>query len=1043
MNKKHTSLRGLLGRREARYGIVGATVYGLELAVIFGAQAAGLGVAAAVGVSYVVGLTVSFLLQKLFAFGDKRMHKKIVFWQAVAVGALVIWNFCFTVAAAFALQHVLPAAAIRTIALLVTTLWNYYIYKTYIFRPHPKQTAPQPSLAVSGRPSTHGAHSPAMFWRPLLTPSRRLRLGLGRTRTTLHSTVLQQLRARWRRGAAWWWQLVGMALLGASTFYWAVLGAVVQSSNADQLVNVYLFENFDTFRLAVFPGAHTFLLKWPIFWVTAVAGGSERAIVVATVAVTAAAVAGIAYGIWRIETRPQMRAALYLACSLLLLQVPPQAHDGSLLPVAMTMLTTRNVEYIVCIAALLAVARARRLGDRAFWAATGLLVLVFASDRLFLGLSAGGALAVLAVYGAARRRSYVQLGFRWLGATVVAAIASSGVLAAMRLASMPVISSSEHSPYVMVTSAKTLLLAVFYALSGMATQLGANPIYDVTTIRSMPAALVERLAQPGGLGYIAAMLTAAALVWWAGRLVASTLTAPAAKRTSKKTLAAVPPPPAVSVTVMLWAMSLAAVGLFAGTTHYYAADSRYLAIVFFAVVLGAATALRTRQFSDKALRAVCVGGLICVPFAGYNALYAYHTQSAAYSDTRQQNDAVRQFLRRSNIRFLVGDYWRVIPIHGSSRPSLTVYPLQNCTTPSEVLTSAAWRPPVGERFAYLLSGGPSVTGFPNCTLPQLYERYGPPIDSVTLPPVGTRSAEKIVVFNGYRGPDARRYRSALEPPGEYAKSTPPTTACATGKTYVSVIAHQDDDLLFMNPDIQTILRDGNCVRTVYLTAGDSGGGTEYEATRLKGAQAAYDTMLGQPQRWRHAALRVPGGGVLSYVEPLDNTQVTLFSLRLPDGSLFGEGFAATNYRSLRHILDGNIQGSSIPTLDRARVYTAEGIVRLIVHLFTLYRPVQVQTFETTPHYPADHSDHSAAGVLTQTAVTQYDSVSGQLLPVVRYSGYPMQAWPQNLSDDDVHAKETVFLSYAPYDAAVCQTLSDCYSHSSTYGLYLRRQYRSP
>ena len=36
-----------------------------------------------------------------------------------------------------------------------------------------------------------------------------------------------------------------------------------------------------------------------------------------------------------------------------------------------------------------------------------------------------------------------------------------------------------------------------------------------------------------------------------------------------------------------------------------------------------------------------------------------------------------------------------------------------------------------------------------------------------------------------------------------------------------IVAHQDDDLLFMNPDIQTSIAIGHIVKTAYLTAGDS------------------------------------------------------------------------------------------------------------------------------------------------------------------------------------------------------------------------------
>lgn len=117
-----------------RYLVVGGGVYLLELGVILLAQAAGTSSVWAVGIAFWVGLVVSFVLQKFVTFGDKRTHHKVVFKQVTAVSALVLWNFLFTVLCTKLLQHALPAVVIRTAALLVTTLWNFYLYKTSIFR---------------------------------------------------------------------------------------------------------------------------------------------------------------------------------------------------------------------------------------------------------------------------------------------------------------------------------------------------------------------------------------------------------------------------------------------------------------------------------------------------------------------------------------------------------------------------------------------------------------------------------------------------------------------------------------------------------------------------------------------------------------------------------------------------------------------------------------------------------------------------------------------------------------------------------------------
>src|SRR5690606_16737162 len=65
------------------------------------------------------------------------------------------------------------------------------------------------------------------------------------------------------------------------------------------------------------------------------------------------------------------------------------------------------------------------------------------------------------------------------------------------------------------------------------------------------------------------------------------------------------------------------------------------------------------------------------------------------------------------------------------------------------------------------------------------------------------------------------------PPKTTLPITPQSsTECAIGKI-LSFVAHPDDDLLFMNPDQDDAIRQGQCVYTVYLTAGDRGDGMAY------------------------------------------------------------------------------------------------------------------------------------------------------------------------------------------------------------------------
>jgi putative flippase GtrA len=124
----------LQNKRFIRYLVVGGGVYLLEIGVIIIGQQLGLSDVWAVALAFWSGLVVSFLLQKFFTFGDMRTHHKIVLAQFIAVTLLVIWNFLFTIGVTKLTDSFLPATVARTIALLITTLWNFQLYKTSIFR---------------------------------------------------------------------------------------------------------------------------------------------------------------------------------------------------------------------------------------------------------------------------------------------------------------------------------------------------------------------------------------------------------------------------------------------------------------------------------------------------------------------------------------------------------------------------------------------------------------------------------------------------------------------------------------------------------------------------------------------------------------------------------------------------------------------------------------------------------------------------------------------------------------------------------------------
>lgn len=1042
-------LRRILAQPAAgRYLVVGGSVYLLELAVIVLAEHAGLSTVWAVSLSYSIGVIVSFLLQKLFTFRDRRMHHRIVAGQAVAVGLLLVWNYAFTMGMVALLDKVLPGVVIRTIALGITTIWNFYLYKTRIFRRDPKP-------ATDAKQPTDNGKTPGAKRHKADAPAVPPATGSGKQSFDAKEVVasVRRLASRYVRlslpalpfGLSRTYVALAASafLLLTTTCVWSVLGARVQTTNADQFIDPYLFGTYETFHGAVFPGAHTFLFKWPLFAVSSAFGNSSSVLIVLTCLVSLLTVGALMYLLLRIEKRPLVLALYYCVLSILLLQIPPQPHPGALLPTNMAMLTTRNLEYIAYIGGLALLFRAKKIRSVHMVAAVGVLTMLFASDRLFAGLSIGGASMSVALLYLRRAPALTKLMLRWLAASIAAFALSIILLGAIRLTGVTQINGSEQSPYSFTQTPKQFAVAVLYLVHGTMTQLGANPSYDAMELHSFGGSLRRNLVSIGAPAYLASLGAAGVMGYTVVRhLWQRVKTRPSPKQ---KKARPIPQDAPLLLTAALASTSLATAGLFVLTDHYYPADSRYLTIIFFALIIGYATAARKRM-KVRLARNLLIAATVCLPFALVNMIHIYDRQLPPAQSITANNTAIHDTLRAHAIQQLVGDYWRVIPARLDGGSFIRPVSLGDCVHPREVLTSGQWKLDRKKPFAYVLRTGPGLAGAKQCTLKTVIEAFGQPYDVVRLPD----GQERLLLYSGANGMPV-----AGQGPQRALSHMLPKTTCSGGSTSLSIIAHQDDDLLFMNPDTYNFLLAGDCVRTVYLTTGDAGAEGQYESMRVKGAKAAYEAMLGESTTWRQGFLRLPTGQRVSFLEgygpgsdigsPEAMPQVTLLLFHLPDGNIMGSGYSKDKYASLRGIIDGS--KPNITAFNGSVTYSAGQLTEALAYIMSIYSPTYIQTFNVSERGIGgvhDHSDHIASGILAKRAVRQYIAHKSRSVPAPQlrlYTGYPIQKWPENLDESAQEQKQRIFLKYAQYDGAVCQTAEACRSGHNAYTYYLPRQYR--
>lgn len=834
--------------------------------------------------------------------------------------------------------------------------------------------------------------------------------------------------------------ITALTILLATTALWTVLGAIINLQNADQLANGYLFQDSATLHGAMFPGQHSFLFKWPLFYLLKVLGYSNFSLIAVTLLCVLVTVAILVYVLYRIERRPLVFATLCLALASVLLLVPTQPYAGGLLPVNMAMLTTRNIEYGLYILALSLLAGTHKLASRRFVGAVALLIVLIASDKLFLTLALGGGLVAMFIYALSGKWNLVTMSVNWLTAAGVATLGALVVVAGVLSSGVThIVRDNGAGPYALVHGTKELALGTIYAIGSVFTNFGANPAYDARTVQQIPVRASHHLLSVGGLSYGFNTILLLIGLYACCRLMVASLT-------SNKTKVLKQNRPFKLSIALIWS-SLAAGAAFIVTNHYYVVDARYLTITMFAVIISAAT-----YFGSKRVRpvpVVLVGGAITLGMVAsvYACVHNFGAEQAALQDITARNTRVTQVLASHSVDVLVGDYWRVLPIKQQSLGKQSVLPLGNCTAPRQILSSKAWQPDLHhKRFAYLLSLDRGLTDFPQCTLQKVIDEYGRPNGSFLVAGTLDKPTELVLFYDRGAHHSAPKANGTALQPATVVPVAPedlPYTSCSV-PTVMNIVAHQDDDLLFMSPDLLHDIKAGHCVRTVYMTAGDAGASSSYWISRERGSEEAYSSMLKTDDIWIDRIVKVGDNRYITVSNPRGNSHVSLIFMHLPDGNLGGQGFASVANQSIARLEAGQIR--QIDSVDGQSVYTADQVSDALTTLMHLYQPAEIHTQSNVSGRKfVDHSDHRATGRFVKRAYDNYEieQFNNKIsVPIRYYIGYPIHERPENVSGTDLAEKEAAFFMYGKHDGSVCHSVKECDS-STVYYSYLTRQYQSP
>ncbi|MFD9697691.1 PIG-L family deacetylase [Lentzea sp. NPDC059081] len=235
-------------------------------------------------------------------------------------------------------------------------------------------------------------------------------------------------------------------------------------------------------------------------------------------------------------------------------------------------------------------------------------------------------------------------------------------------------------------------------------------------------------------------------------------------------------------------------------------------------------------------------------------------------------------------------------------------------------------------------------------------------------------------------------------------------------TTVSFVAHQDDDLLFMNPDIASDVQAGYNVWVVYLTAGEVHDlpAMPYANQRIEGERAAYAKTANVPNAWTYEEMWFNGHPVATNRLNGTNVRLVFTFVHAASGGCDGGDPQGDLYKMLA---DGQHLARPI---DGRPAYTRASFVGMLRSVLEHAKPDYIRSGSSIGHRDSprrDHVDHVAGAILTAEA----DLVNGTRDTWIRrdeYTAYNSENQPENVFGYWSDRKVEIWDQYWPHDPKV-------------------------
>ncbi|MFC6985478.1 PIG-L family deacetylase [Streptomyces cirratus] len=285
-------------------------------------------------------------------------------------------------------------------------------------------------------------------------------------------------------------------------------------------------------------------------------------------------------------------------------------------------------------------------------------------------------------------------------------------------------------------------------------------------------------------------------------------------------------------------------------------------------------------------------------------------------------------------------------------------------------------------------------------------------------------------------------------------AAPVIPASTTAGSVVQVVAHPDDDLFFLNPDLSRSLTAGIPVTSVYLTSGEADGRNEaaggaakdpqqpadrahYAEARQNGIRCAYAQMAtgDRTSAWQRTVIPTVGGGQAEVDVLLAHPRINLVWLQMREA----RSTTAPTPESLRGLWNGEIpaleaQLASGSPVTAPFTYTKDQVVQVIAGVLTKYRPTTIRMQDPTPGRDqvtgtyTDHQDHMYGARFVQAGYAAYARQTSDRphFTVQNYLGYHTGSLPHSLDPQTAETKIGYLKTYAWLDHEnYCGSVAGC------------------